>query len=169
MERLKIRKATPEDKKDILNLIGSWKPYHWDINSANKHFTRFFGSEDFPKDKFFVGLIDNKIISVIGYCSDRFNEIGVYCLGWFYTHKGNNHRGTGKRMFNFVISELKAKKARKLFVNTSSHPFYRPALNFYRKVGFEKNVIFNDFYGKGEHQIIMCKSLGFRFSGSIFS
>jgi ribosomal protein S18 acetylase RimI-like enzyme len=159
MNGLIIRKATREDKKDILKLIESYKPYHWDIKPANEHFTRFFESNDFPQDNFFVGLIDNKIVSVIGYCSDRLNEIGVYWLGWFYTHKDHNYRGIGRYMFNFVISELRAKKAKQLFVNTSSHPFYRHALKFYRKMGFKKVDVLNDFYEKGEDQIIMSRKL----------
>ncbi len=155
MERLKIRKAKREDKEGILKLIESWKPYHWDIRSANEHFTRFFESDDFPHDKFFVGLIKKRIVSVIGYYHDCVNEVGW--LEWFYTHKDYSHLGIGKRMFNFVISELKAKKVGKLFVNTSSDEFYKTAVDFYKKMGFEEINIKEDFYEKGEHQIIMCK------------
>jgi len=49
---------------------------------------------------------------VIGYYHDRANEIGW--LEWFYTHKDNNKRGIGKSMFDFAISELKPKKAKKV-------------------------------------------------------
>lgn len=157
MQKLEILKARRADKKDILKLIESWKPYHWDIKPANKHFTRLFESNDFPDDKFFIGLMKNKIVSVIGYYYDRANKSSW--LEWFYTHKDYNHRGIGKRMFNFVVSELKARKAKKLFVNTSSHLFYKPAVIFYLKMGFERIDVKNDFYAKGEHQIIMCKNL----------
>jgi ribosomal protein S18 acetylase RimI-like enzyme len=159
MEKFEIRKAKREDKKDILNLIESWKPYHWDTTPANEYFIRFFESDEFSQDKFFVGLIDNKIVSVIGYCPDRLNEIGVYWLGWFYTHKDYKQRGVGKSMFNFVISELITKKAIKLFVNTSSHSFYRSAVSFYQKMGFRKVDVLNDFYEKDEDQIIMNRKL----------
>jgi len=159
MNGLIIRQATREDKKDILKLIESWKPYHWDIKPANEHFTRFFESNDFPQDKFFVGLIDNKIVSVIGYCSDRLNEIGVYWLGWFYTHNEYKHSGIGKIMFDFVTLELKERKAKKLFVNTSSHSFYKSAVIFYQKMGFRKVDVLNDFYEEGEDQIIMSRKL----------
>ena len=158
MEKFEIRKTKREDLKDILKLIESWKPYHWDITPANEHFTRFFESNDFPQDKFFVGLIDNKIVSVVGYCPDRLNKIGIYWLGWFYTHKDYKQRGVGKSMFDFIISELIAKKAKKLFVNTSSHSFYRSAVNFYRKMGFRKVDVLKHFYEKDEHQIIMSKT-----------
>lgn len=159
METLEIRKAERTDKQKILQLIESWKPYHWDIKPANKYFTRFFGSNDFPHDKFFVGLINKKIVSVIGYCPDRFNKTDIYFLGWFYTHKDYNHCGIGKHMLEFVISELKAKKAKNLFVNTSSDEFYEPAVRFYRKMRFEQIYVKYNFYGKGEQQIILSKSL----------
>ena len=154
MKQLEIREAKRADKKDILKLIESWKPYHWDAEPANKHFTRFFESNDFPQDKFFVGLMDNRIVSVIGYCPDRFNKIGIYCLGWFYTHKDYSRLGIGQRMFDFVISELKAKKARKLFVNTSSDDFYTPAVNLYLRMGFKQEGALEDFYEKGENRLI---------------
>ncbi len=157
MEQPKIRDAKREDLKDILKVINSWKPYHWDVKAVNEHLTRFFESNDFPHDKFFVGLIDNKIVAVIGYYYDRVNEIGR--LEWFYTRKDYNHRGIGKSMFDFVISELKAKKAKKLFVSTSSDEFYEPAVGFYQKMGFKKIDVKKDFYEKGEHKIIMSKSL----------
>ena len=158
MKQFEILKAKREDKKDILNIIESWKPYHWDIKPVDEHLTRFFDSNDFAHDKFFVGLIDDRIVSVIGYYHDHPNEIGW--LEWFYTHKDYNHRGIGKLMFNFVLSELKPKKAGKLFVNTSSDPFYRSALAFYQKMGFNKIDVANNFYGKDEHKIILSKNLG---------
>jgi len=154
LEKFEIRKTKRKDKKDILKIIESWKPYHWDVKPANKHFTRFFESNDFPHDRFFVGLMDNKIVSVIGYYHDHINEVGW--LEWFYTHKDYDHRGIGKFMFDFVISKLKAKR---FFVSTSSSEFYEPAVHFYKKMGFEKIDVKKDFYEKGEHQIIMSKSL----------
>jgi ribosomal protein S18 acetylase RimI-like enzyme len=157
MQQFEIRKAEKEDKKDILKLIESWKPYHWDLKPADEHFTRYFESSDFPQDRFFVGLMDNKIVSVIGYYHDHANEMGW--LEWFYTHKGYSHLGIGKHMLEFVTLELKIKKAKKLFVNTSSEAFYEPAVNFYRKMGFRKIDAKENFYGKNEHQIIMSKGL----------
>lgn len=157
MEKFEIRKAKQKDKKDILKIFESYKPNHWDLKSANEHFTRFFESNDFPHDKFFVGLMDNKIVSVIGYYHEGANKIGW--LEWFYTHKDYNHRGIGRSMFDFVISELKAKKAKKVFVNTSSDEFYERAVDFYQKMGFKKIDVKNNFYGKDEDKIIMSKRL----------
>jgi ribosomal protein S18 acetylase RimI-like enzyme len=62
-------------------------------------------------------------------------------------------------MFDFVISELKVKKACRLFVNTSSDEFYKPAMNFYQKMGFKKINVDEDFYEEGEDKIIMSKNL----------
>lgn len=62
-------------------------------------------------------------------------------------------------MFNFVISEFKTKKVENLSINTSSDEFYEPAMKFYLKMGLERIDVRNDFYGKGEHQIIMSKIL----------
>jgi ribosomal protein S18 acetylase RimI-like enzyme len=157
LKQFKIRKAKQADKKDILNLIVSWKPYHWDVKLANKHFTRFFESNDFPQDRFFVGLMDNNIVSVIGYYHDPSNKISW--VEWFYVHKAYSHIGIGKHMLEFVISELKAKKAKDVLVDTSSDEFYEPAIKFYKKMGFGKIDVKDNFYGKGEHQIIMSKSL----------
>ncbi|MCW9096681.1 MAG: GNAT family N-acetyltransferase [Ignavibacteriaceae bacterium] len=159
MERFEIRKTKREDLKDIIKIFKSWKPQDWDTENAHEYFKDFFRNKSCPHDQFFVGIIDNKIVSVIGYCPDRLNEIGVYWLGWFYTHKDYNHRGIGKSMFDFVISELKVKKACRLFVNTSSDEFYKPAMNFYQKMGFKKINVDEDFYEEGEDKIIMSKNL----------
>ena len=62
-------------------------------------------------------------------------------------------------MFNFVISELKTINAKSLSINTSSDECYEPAVKFYLKMGFERIDIKYDFYGNGEHQLIMSRNL----------
>ena len=153
IKQLKIREAQRADKKHILKLIESWKPYHWDFKPAKEHFTRFFETNDFPNDKFFVGLMDNQIVSVIGYYHDHANEISW--LEWFYTHKDYSHLGIGQRMFDLVISELKAKKTKRLLVNTGLDEFYEPAVSFYHKMGLKKT---DDIYEEDEDSIIMSKN-----------
>jgi GNAT superfamily N-acetyltransferase len=159
MKDFKIRMVNEKDLKNIRKIFKSWKPEDWDWEYAHGYFEKFFRNTRYSQDQIFVGEKDNRIVSVIGYRPDRLYGIGLYWLGWFYTHKDSSHHGVGKFMFDFVISELKTQKAEKLFIDTSSNPFYKSALDFYQKIGFNKIKVVNDFYEKNEHKIILSKRI----------
>ncbi len=60
---------------------------------------------------------------------------------------------------SFVEHKLRGKGVKKLFVNTSSHDFYRKALNLYLDNGFRIEAIIRDYYSKGEDQLILAKNI----------
>ena len=101
-----------------------------------------------------------KIIGVTGYWYDDYAESGIYWLGWTYVDPKYQRQGIGQKLLDRVIRELKKKKARKLYVDTSSRRLYRQALRFYLANGFKREGKFKDYYQKGEDQIVMGKEIG---------
>ncbi len=155
---ISIRPALKGDKRAILSVIGSYR-YKWDKPIAKKYYDDFFSSAvNLKGDSVYVAVLNNRIVGVTGYFIDRY-ETGYYWLGWFYVHKKWARNGCGERLLNFTIQQLKKRKVRKLFVNTSSHPFYKNALKFYKKNGFKKEAVIKDYYWNGENQIILSKKL----------
>ncbi len=153
MDGLKIRKARKEDQKGILQIFNSREP-HWDKRFARLYYVDFFENEAYPNDEIFTGFIGQEIVAVIGCCPDRLETKNVYWLGWFYTHQDFGGKGIGGKLLKFAITHL-SKSARKLYVDTSSHAFYRPALNLYLKNGFRIEAVLRDYYEDGEDQIIL--------------
>ncbi len=150
-----IRKATYNDKVDILNVIGSHKEAKWDKPIAKKYFDDFFKyPELFKKDKVYVIEKDGAIIGVIGYSIDKY-ETKNYWLGWFYIHSEYCKKGHGKELFHFIKEKLKNMNVKKLFVDTSSDELYKTALLSYIKFGFKLEAIIKGYYGKKEDQLIL--------------
>lgn len=155
---ISIRPAEPKDKAKILSVIASYG-FKWDKDSAKVYYDDYFSSSASLKgDTVYVAVLNNKIVGVTGYFIDRY-ETGNYWLGWFYVHKQYSRKGYGKQLLNFIVRKLKKKRTKRLFVNTSSYPFCRRALNFYLKSGFRIEAIIKDYYWNGEDQIILSKQL----------
>lgn len=157
-KELKIRPANSDDYKGIIALFKSWYPDDWDTNCAKKYYQDYFGGKHgYPKDKVYVGILNKKILGVTGYCPDVCETEGIYWLNWFYVHKDFAQRGYGygHQLLNYVLKIIKAKKARKLYVDTTSYRFYAPAKKLYEDTGFIEEGVLKDYYGEDEHQIIL--------------
>ena len=155
---IKIRMAVSKDKSAILSVIGSYRQ-KWDRPIAKKYYDVFFSTPECLKgDTVYVAVLHNKIVGVSGYFIDRY-ETDYYWLGWFYIHKDWARNRYGEQLLKYVIEQLKKKKVKKLFVNTSSAPFYKGALAFYKRNGFKREAVIKNYYWNGEHQIILSKKL----------
>jgi ribosomal protein S18 acetylase RimI-like enzyme len=154
---IEIRPARKADIKGILKVIGS-DPFgkRWDKPLAEKYYKSKFNNicDCYEGDEVLVGVVNKKIIAVIGYCPDRLETKRSYWLGWFYVHKDYRDNKYGKTLLRKVINELKGIGAKKLFVDTSSDPNYIKAVDFYLKNGFKLEAVLRDYYGKGEDQLI---------------
>lgn len=159
-ESFKIRPARTDDKDKILSLIGS-HPSKWDKRIAKRYYDHYFSDESskcFSGDKVYVLTLRGEIIGVTGYSLDQY-ETNNYWLGWFYIHKDYQNRDLGKELLEYVASRLRRKRVKKLFVDTSSDEFYERALTIYLKNGFRIEAVIKGYYGKGEDQIILSKTL----------
>jgi ribosomal protein S18 acetylase RimI-like enzyme len=149
------REATPDDKENILRVIGSYPQAKWDRPIAKKYFDDFFKyGKVFEYDKVYVIEDDHNIVGVIGYHTDKYETKNVW-LGWFYVHSDYQKRGYGKHLFKFIKDKLKNKDVGKLFVDTSSNEFYQTALLQYIKLGFTLEAVIKSYYGKNEDQLIL--------------
>ena len=148
-----IRIAKKDDLEGIMAIFKSW-PKSYDYESAQSYYKNFFdGKHD--ADVVFVLEKEDEIVGTAGYCLEQSEGVkGIYWLNWLYISQEHQGKGYASNLLSFVIKELKAKNARKLFVNTSSHKFYKNAVRLYVKFGFEEEGCLEKFYSESEHQII---------------
>lgn len=156
---LLIRVARPEDKEEILRVIESTQA-SWDKKYAKPYYDDYFAAKAEPggNEAVYVGILGSKIIAVIGYYCDRY-ETKNYWLGWFYVNRKVQRGGYGKKLLDHVITELRRKRIKRLYVYTSSHESYTDALIFYLKNGFRIEATVRDYYETGEDQIVLSKLL----------
>jgi GNAT superfamily N-acetyltransferase len=155
---LEIRAAQIRDKEQILSMIGSY-PFKWDKRIAKRYYDDYFKNSTCLKGDSVYVLTDNgNIIGVIGYTLDRY-ETRNYWLGWFYVHSEYQGKGFAKKLLQYVIQKLKSKGVKRLFVDTSSYEVYNKALTMYLNNGFRIEAVIRDYYGRGEDQIILSKTV----------
>jgi GNAT superfamily N-acetyltransferase len=159
-----IREAKSSDVKGILDLMAShrWrnKSWGWDRPLAERYLDHYFGkgSQSLAGDAVFVLACNGEIIGVTGWALDRY-ESDNYWLGWLYVHASHTRRGLGRRLLEHTESALSKRRVRRLFISTSSHPFYRPARVLYEGMGYREVGRIRSYYSTGEDQIILSKGL----------
>ena len=155
--KVTIRKACAQDQKPILNLIGKHRAA--DARQARQTYREYFQAGARPRDLVFVAEKESQIVGVSGFWYDEYSDYGVYWLNWTYVHPQHRSQGIGDLLLRHVLSALRKKRARKLFVDTSANPSYQRGLRFYLAHGFKLEGILRDYYGPGEDQIILGKEL----------
>src|SRR6266481_4249636 len=89
-DRLSIRHARNGDVKAILDLVQQHQKY--DREFAKRYYAMYFeGHKMVKEDDVFVGVLDSKIVGVIGYCRDYLSTDYSYWLGWFMV--ANKYQG----------------------------------------------------------------------------
>ena len=99
------------------------------------------------------------------------NVIGYICFGpvpltdmaydlyWILVDKKFSRRGVGTELMLVMEEILMGKKARRIYIDTSSTPPYQPAREFYEKSGFWVDAVLADFYRPGDDKVIYLKIL----------
>ena len=152
-----IRKARPRDFESILKLISEQRKA--DGRQARASYQRDYIMNENSRDQVWLASCAAQVVGVSGYWYDRYADNGVYWLGWTYVSQKHQHKGVGQKLLDRVLGEVEKRKARKLYVDTSSAKMYEGALLFYIKNGFGIEGVFRNYYQRGEDQIILGKEL----------
>jgi ribosomal protein S18 acetylase RimI-like enzyme len=152
--KLSIRDATPEDLASIEAIFRSYRS-NYDWKYAKRYYKAYFGLPDLhAKEAVLVGVVEDRVVGVIGYIPNKSETDDIFWLGWFYVHKDAKGGGHGKRLLERVVRDVKKRGGRKLYTDTSSWRFYDRAHHRYKDYGFKAEARLKDYYGKGEDQVI---------------
>ena len=78
----------------------------------------------------------------------------VWELYWICVERSHQRNHAGHELMEYVYTDLRARSARALYLETSDSDAYRPARAFYEREGFVRVAHLNDFYARGEGKII---------------
>jgi ribosomal protein S18 acetylase RimI-like enzyme len=84
---------------------------------------------------------------------------GCYDLYWIAVDKRFSRQGVGGKLLEHMEDFVVKKKARRIYVDTSSTPGYEAARSFYEKHGYRVACILDSFYRQGDDKIILVKEL----------
>jgi len=83
-----------------------------------------------------------------------------YDLYWVVVDKKYSRNGIGGRLLEFMEKDVINKRARRIYVDTSTAIGYDAARSFYEKHGYRLVCVLKDFYRKNDHKMIYMKELG---------
>ncbi len=85
--------------------------------------------------------------------------VGSYDLYWVAVDKSHQRRGIGRLLIELVEVRLRERRARKVYIETSSKPLYDPTRAFYARCNYREVATFPDFYAPGDGKVVYEKSL----------
>lgn len=134
-----IRRAKPGDRRRILGIIRSFSP----VDAG--HAKRDLGGE------IYIAELEGKIIGVTGIQNDELSATACW-LGWTYVDEKHRGQGLGTRLLHY-IERLASRRQKALFITTSTHPAYLPAVQFYKSNGYAIAGSLPNFFGPGRDLI----------------
>lgn len=85
--------------------------------------------------------------------------VGSFDLYWIVVHAADRGRGLGRLMLAEVEKRVVAAGGRRLYIETSSRPLYKPTRGFYESCGYVAEAQLTDFYAPGDAKIIFGRDL----------
>ena len=152
-----LREMQPEDIRPVFEVIESQDED--DAEEALAGYQEIGGIIDN-----FVMEVNDRVIGVTGYVTPPACE-QTHWLAWTYIHDDYANQGNGRLMLTDLIQHLKDKGGRILFVKVSDYvddedgAIYAAALHLYKSLGFEEQLVHNNYYDNGESQTILALRL----------
>ena len=88
--------------------------------------------------------------------------LGSWHLWWIVVRKTAQGTGLGGALLRFVEDEIRRRKGRVLFIETSSQPMYEPTRRFYLRHHYEVTGTLRDYYADGDDMVVFRKYLANR-------
>ena len=152
---MEIKELTKSKIKDIVQIYSQYNKK--DVNIIETVYTKFYSkpkAKRNPNVKDYIVVKDKQTIAFTGFNKEETETTDIYWLNWTSIDKDvENKKDVMNELFDFLYKELKKRKCRKLYVNTSS--LEKEFLEFYKFLGFREEARMKDYYKEGEDSIIL--------------
>ena len=102
---------------------------------------------------------DGRIIGFAYYAPAAMADRTWY-LYWIAVTKQTQAKGIGSTLLRHAEEDIRKRKGRVLFIETSSLPHYEPTRRFYLKHGYAQAAHIPDFYADGDGLVVFSKRIG---------
>lgn len=156
---MKIRKIQPQDRarlKALLNAQEHFKPEEIKIaleliDIALNH----------PiQEDYIIRIAEGPAGEILGYICHGKAPLtdAAYDIYWIVVHPAFWNQGLGSSLLRQAEADLRRRRARLLFIETSSKPPYEAPRAFYRRHGYQEQARILDYYAVGDHKLIFGKT-----------
>lgn len=80
-------------------------------------------------------------------------------LYWIAVHADFRGRGLGKQILREAESAIAGAGGKRIYIETSSQPKYKPTQGFYINARYELEAVLKDFYAPGDGKMMFVKAL----------
>jgi D-alanine-D-alanine ligase len=84
--------------------------------------------------------------------------LGTFDIYWIGVAPGWQGRGIGRALTDFAERAISERGGRLMVVETSGRETYLPTRRFYEALGYREAARIADFYGPGDHKVILLKA-----------
>jgi ribosomal protein S18 acetylase RimI-like enzyme len=102
---------------------------------------------------------DGQVVGFAYYAPDSMTDRTWY-LYWIAVSRAVQARGIGAALLRHVEEDIRARRGRLLFIETSSQPSYEPTRRFYARHGYAVAATLRDYYRDGDDMVVFGKRLG---------
>jgi ribosomal protein S18 acetylase RimI-like enzyme len=154
-----IRPALPADTRELMALTadtGVFKPYEVDV--LEEVLDEYHAGNVGPDHVAIVCERDRRIVGYAYYAPDVMTDRTWY-LYWIAVARDIQARGIGSEIMRYMEDDVRKRRGRLMFIETSSQPHSELTRKFYLKVGYEIVARLPDFYSDGDDMVIFRKRL----------
>jgi len=151
---------TREDRRTVLDIIQTTEMFTPDeIAVAGELIDTYL---DQPQQRDYCLVVaeneDGRVIGYLSYGPTSLTE-GTYDLYWMAVASGEQGRGHGRELVNWLEEEVRAAGGRMILIETSSQPKYEKTRRFYTGLHYQEVSRIPDFYRRGDDRITYVKYL----------
>jgi len=159
MSEIELRDLRAEDKAPIERILRATRVFYDDevavaLELADSALTR-------PRQTDYIFLCADAGGQLAGYAcygpipmTDR-----CYDLYWIAVDPALHGRGVGKTLMAAMEKDLRARGARKVFLDTAGREAYLPTRKFYEAIGYRVAARLEGFYKAGDDKVVYVKDL----------
>lgn len=151
---------TREDRRTVLDIIQATEMFTPDEIAVAGELIDIYLDQPQQGDYCLV-VAENQNGRVVGYLSYGPTPLteGTYDLYWMAVATGEQGRGHGRELVNWLEEEVRAAGGRMILIETSSQPKYEKTRRFYAGLNYKEVSCIPDFYRRGDDRITYVKYL----------
>ena len=149
-----------EDRQTVLDIIQATKMFTPDEVVVARELIDTYLDQPQQRDYWLV-VAEDKGGRVVGYLSYGPTPLteGTYDLYWMAVASGQQGRGYGRELVDWLEKAVRKAAGRMILIETSSQPKYEKTRRFYSGLDYKEVSRIPDFYRKGDDRITYVKYL----------
>lgn len=154
-----LRPVTTDDSETLVELTagtGFFKPL--ELEALREVLDDYHAGNAEINHRCFLWEESSRVIGYVYHAPAPMTDRAWY-LYWIAVAKDQQGRGIGRKLLDFVESDVRGQDGRMLLIETSSTLHYEPTRRFYLKAGYALAANIADFYSDGDGLIVFAKRI----------